>query len=328
MKASYQIRNFIGKNEPWLFSQIKKIDNSYTTFKIPKKKKGEYRIIEAPNKELKKIQTKFKNLLTDLYQEKANFDFVGSTGTERRTSIVSNAQFHINKKHILNIDIANFYNSIHLKTVNSFFSKNELNLDERERLYLLNLLTYKKHLPQGAPSSPIIANLICISMDTELHFLAKRNNLTYSRYVDDMTFSSDRFIEVETLQKIEKIMNAYKFKLNSRKTRFTNSNHQQTVTGLVVNKHVNINRKKYKHVRAIVNDICNSGVAIAYMKYNKGIVHKRQIELSQFLDYVQGYVRFIGQVLGKESMRYIYLSPVLSYNNNGESNNPRIHDSC
>ncbi len=313
MKTQQKIKDFIKNNEAWLFFQIKNNANPYTTFKIPKKTKGEFRTIEAPNTELKKIQEKFKNLLTELYQEIVNFDFVGSTGTDKKTNIVTNAQFHTNKKHILNIDISNFYNSIHLKTVNSFFSKSELDFGEKEILYLLNLLTYKKHLPQGAPSSPIIANLICINMDTELHFFAKRNNLNYSRYVDDMTFSSNHYIKVETLQQIEKIINTYKFKLNSRKTRFISSNHQQTVTGLVVNKCVNINRKKYKLIRAIVHDICKNGVANAYMKYNKKMAYNKQIESSQFLSYVQGYVLFIGQVLGKENKRYFCLSRVLSY---------------
>jgi len=115
MKACYQIKNFIRTNEPWLFTQITRIEDAYTPFKIPKKIKGKYRIIEAPNTELKKIQNKFKKLLTDLYQEKADFHFVGSTGTDKKTNIVTNAQFHVNKKHILNIDITNFYNSIHLQ---------------------------------------------------------------------------------------------------------------------------------------------------------------------------------------------------------------------
>jgi len=151
-------------------------------------------------------------------------------------------------------------------------------------------------------------------MDIELLFFAKRHNLTYTRYIDDMTFSSHQFIEIETLQQIETIINAYKFKLNARKTRFISSNHQQTVTGLVVNKQVNINRKKYKQIRAIVNDICNNGVKKAYIKYNKRVAPTKEIELNSFLSHLQGYVNFIGQVLGKEHRRYIYLSPILSYN--------------
>ncbi len=316
MDSIHQIKQYINGNETYLFSALKYGSLSYNTFTIPKKKLDEYRTIAEPSYELKKIQNKLKTILTRFYKEICDYNFVGSTGTISGTNILSNARIHINKKHVLNIDIKDFYSNISLEKVEHFLSLKEFGFNRKECLYLLNLLSYKKRLPQGAPTSPILANLVCISLDSELKFFAARNGLSYSRYVDDLTFSSNKFIQIEKLNELETIIGSYSLQLNTDKTRFTSSAFQQKVTGLNVNTKVNIDQKKYKLIRAIVSDIIKNGVENAYIKNQKGYSTIKSINTMQFLRKIQGYVNFIGQVIGKENPRYLLLTPVLALNGN------------
>lgn len=179
---------------------VKKPDSYYTTFEIPKRN-GDTRAIRAPSGDLKVLQKKLSNILC-LFQRNI-WDENGikpniSHGFEKEKSIITNAKIHRNKRYVLNLDLASFFDSFHFGRIQGYFEKNNhFKLPHDVAVVLAQLTCYQGRLPQGAPSSPIITNLICQSLDAHLLKAAKKYKLDYTRYADDLTFSTNdrHFVE-------------------------------------------------------------------------------------------------------------------------------------
>ncbi|HBL5957727.1 TPA: retron Ec67 family RNA-directed DNA polymerase/endonuclease, partial [Listeria monocytogenes] len=179
-------------------------------------------------------------------------------------SIITNAEIHKNKRFVLNIDLEDFFKSFHFGRVQGYFEKNKNFLFPKNIATVLAQLTcYNGSLPQGAPSSPIITNLICNILDMKLLKIAKKYKLDYSRYADDLTFSTNNknFEEKseEFFYQLEIIIKQSGFKINPKKTRLQYKTSRQIVTGLVVNKKVNVTREFYKNTRAMANSLYKTG---------------------------------------------------------------------
>lgn len=221
---------------------VKGTDNCYKTFEIPKKAGGT-RAICAPSEELKTIQKRLADCLWDYQKDiwgKESIHPNLSHGFIKGKSIFSNASIHKNKRYVLNLDLVDFFNTIHFGRVCGYFEKNRyFRLAHEAAVTLAQLTCYKGSLPQGAPSSPIITNLICQVLDFHLLKIAKDFHADYTRYADDLTFSTndhaflnnyERFLSRITLE-IER----NGFSVNTQKTRLQFRNSKQIVTGLVVN---------------------------------------------------------------------------------------------
>ena len=245
---------------------IKKIDNCYNTLEIPKKN-GDTRTICVPNKNLKKVQKKLYNKLSTYYDEiktQNNFTSKISHGFEKNRSIVTNAEVHKNKRYVVNLDLLDFFPSINFGRVRSYFIKNNyFEINDDIATILAQLTCYKGTLPQGASTSPLIANMICNIMDIRILKIAKKYRLDYTRYADDLTFSTnnkyflndyDKFLE-----DIKNIIHRSGFELNSKKTRLLFSNSRQEVTGLVVNKKISVPKEYYKNTRAMAHSLYKNG---------------------------------------------------------------------
>ena len=245
---------------------IKKIDNCYNTLEIPKKN-GDTRTICVPNKNLKKVQKKLYNKLSTYYDEiktQNNFTSKISHGFEKNRSIVTNAEVHKNKRYVVNLDLLDFFPSINFGRVRSYFIKNNyFEINDDIATILAQLTCYKGTLPQGAPTSPLIANMICNIMDIRILKIAKKYRLDYTRYADDLTFSTnnkyflndyDKFLE-----DIKNIIHRSGFELNSKKTRLLFSNSRQEVTGLVVNKKISVPKEYYKNTRTMAHSLYKNG---------------------------------------------------------------------
>ena len=245
---------------------IKKIDNCYNTLEIPKKN-GDTRTICVPNKNLKKVQKKLYNKLSTYYDEiktQNNFTSKISHGFEKNRSIVTNAEVHKNKRYVVNLDLLVFFPSINFGRVRSYFIKNNyFEINDDIATILAQLTCYKGTLPQGASTSPLIANMICNIMDIRILKIAKKYRLDYTRYADDLTFSTnnkyflndyDKFLE-----DIKNIIHRSGFELNSKKTRLLFSNSRQEVTGLVVNKKISVPKEYYKNTRALAHSLYKNG---------------------------------------------------------------------
>lgn len=244
----------------------KKVENSYTTFSVHKKSGGQ-RNINVPSKELKDVQRNIvKVILTqqNIFQFKNNIKSNISHAFTKDKSIITNAEIHKNKRFVLNIDLEDFFKSFHFGRVQGYFEKNKSYLFPKNIATVLAQLTcYNGSLPQGAPSSPIITNLICNILDMKLLKIAKKYKLDYSRYADDLTFSTnnknfDKKSE-EFFNQLEIIIKQSGFKINPQKTRLQFKQSRQIVTGLVVNKKVNITREFYKNTRAMANSLYKTG---------------------------------------------------------------------
>ena len=245
---------------------IKKVDNCYTSFEIPKKN-GEIRKINAPSADLKSIQRKLASALVkcqkDIRRErKINSNI--SHGFEKDKSILTNAKIHRNKIFLVNVDLENFFDSFHFGRVKGFFEKNEdFTLPEEVAVVIAQLTCYKGVLPQGAPTSPIITNFICSILDNRLLKISKKYKLDYTRYADDLTFSTNRsdFLDYREcfLEELGKEINRSGFKINDKKTRILYRDSQQMVTGLVVNKKLNVAHEYYKKTRAMAHALYTEG---------------------------------------------------------------------
>ena len=244
---------------------IKHLENMYTSFEIPKKSGGQ-RLINAPNKELKLIQRRLANELYE-YHTRLNKDkqINGvSQAFEKEKSIFTNAKIHRKKRFIINVDLENFFDNIHFGRVRGYLIKNkDFQLSEEVATVIAQLTCFKGSLPQGAPTSPIISNYICNIFDLRIIKLAKKYKLNYTRYADDLTFSTNDKYFMENweafLGNLEKEVERAGFHLNEKKTRISYEDSRQEVTGVIVNKKISIKREYYKNTRAMANNLYKTG---------------------------------------------------------------------
>lgn len=249
-------------------------DLKYEEFDIPKKN-GTLRRIHSPKPTLKYIQKEFSsiifNCINEIRLDNANY-LACNHAFERDKSIVSNADLHKNKKFILNIDIKDFFDSIHYGRIKGFLANDShFKLNEKVSQIIARLATYHKILPQGSPLSPILATLIGNIMDVRFLKLAKKYRFTYSRYADDITLSSNKAFDKNIVYWCENnkkwvageivinILTDSGFTINSEKTRVSYSNDRQTVTGIVVNKQRNVTLEYRRTNRSMVYSLLSTG---------------------------------------------------------------------
>lgn len=283
------------------------------------KKKGGKREIYSPCRELKTMQRRLNYYLQAYYlwiKPKEVHGFViNPTYLEMKCNIVENAKSHVNKKVLLNIDLQDFFPSISARRVKEIFSSSFFDFDEQIATALTLLSTFEGKLIIGAPTSPVISNFVCAQLDIDLIDFAKNNSLTYTRYADDLTFSTDAEISKQVLLELKLIIEKNKFKINEKKLRIRTSNRKQSVTGLTVNEKVNIDRKLLKKVRAMIFDLKKNGLEYAAKRHfeNSAMVPDAG---TYFLNRLRGYVDFIGQVKGKDDLVYLkyyqLITPVTS----------------
>jgi len=250
-------------------------DNKYIEFTIPKKNGGERRI-KAPVDQLKTLQKRLAELLNKCFEEiciKSKHKRSLSHGFRKKHSIITNAIKHKNKRHVFNADLQDFFPSMNFGRVRGFLIKNaHFELDPKVATVIAQIACHDNELPQGRPCSPIISNLIGHLLDIRMANLAKKAKCTYSRYADDLTFSTNRkeFPERIAIKKnesdnewvsgkaLKKEIEKVGFKINERKTSLQHKTARQIATGLVVNKKVNIKREYYKLARSMCHALFQS----------------------------------------------------------------------
>lgn len=158
--------------------------DKYTTFTVPKKRGGE-RTILAPISSLKLIQSKLAQVLQAVYEPRAPVH-----GFSPGRSILTNARLHKRKRWVLNLDLEGFFPSINFGRVRGLFIARPYSLPSNVATVLAQIACFGNQLPQGAPTSPVISNMICSRMDSQLRRLAMDSRCVYSRYADDLTFST------------------------------------------------------------------------------------------------------------------------------------------
>jgi RNA-directed DNA polymerase len=256
--------------------------SKYRIFEIPKRSGG-FRTISSPVDSLKLLQRRLADVLQDCKEEidilrrEANENSSPSTishGFSRGRSVRTNAKPHRNRQFVFNVDLEDFFGSINFGRVRGFFSADRsFRLDIKVSTVIAQIACNMNCLPQGSPCSPIISNLIAHIMDIHLVSLASKMGCTYTRYADDLTFSTNKSKFPKSLgirSEIDKhewiagpellrIINHSGFRINKNKTRMQNRYSRQEVTGLIVNKRLNV-PFEYRHtVRAMAHSLFTKG---------------------------------------------------------------------
>ena len=277
----------------------------YRSFFIPKKKGG-FREIEAPHQQLKSIQKKLNFYLQKIYNsllpESSHGFIVKSKGSDAR-NIRSNASLHLNKKHVLNIDLKDFFHSVSASRVRYLFMSEPFNFERELATCLALLCCFNKRLPMGAATSPVLSNFVCIDLDKGLKGIADNNKLNYSRFADDITFSSDYPISEKIITEIKIEISNQGFRINPKKYRLQRHVSKQTVTGIKVNKKLNVERVYVRNLRAVLHDIEINGIYHSAKKYFKNNNLKDNYANTFYLS-LKGKINFVGFVRGKDDDLY------------------------
>ena len=315
----------IGDKSLRYFLYAVKPDNMYSEF-IIKKKNGDDRHISAPDKRLKNIQRKMAHILNCVYKVKPAVH-----GFAIEKNIVTNAENHVGKKYVFNIDLENFFDQIHFGRVRGMLMNPPYNIGAEAALVIAQLACCNGKLPQGAPTSPVLSNMVCSPLDTQLTKLAYKYKLQYTRYADDISFSSYKnefpvgiaYTDEEGIhvgKELKEILINENFVVNTHKIRIFDYRKRQEVTGLVVNQFVNIRRGYIKKIRAILHHCKKDGVYEAAKDYiergnckNKSIIELIGNESDEdkekvavwFKKVLKGKLGYVKYVRGKDDQVFL-----------------------
>lgn len=250
-------------------------DQKYKKFSIPKHGGGERQIC-APVASLKTLQRRLANVLYECRVEidRDNDRRPLSHGFRRKLSIITNARQHKRRRYVLNLDLQDFFPTFNFGRVRGFFLRNNsFKLNNEVATLIAQIACFENGLPQGSPCSPIIADLIAHILDVRLAQLAKRHGLAYSRYADDLTFSTSQPSFPPSIaapvtagspkwtlgKDLTKAIQRAGFIVNPAKTRMQFRTSRQLVTGLTVNAKVNIRPEYYRWARAMCHRLFKTG---------------------------------------------------------------------
>ena len=222
----------LGISAKTLYAVSNNINKHYHKAKLPKKSGG-YRNLSVPDDILKAIQRQISEMLL-IHMPVSRYAKAYRFGN----STLRNAKHHVGKQVVLKLDILHFFDSIRYSTVKDNVFPEEI-YAESLRILLTMLCYHKDALPQGAPSSPAITNIILYELDEQIGQWCRERNIAYTRYCDDMTFSGD-FEPAEVIRFVRLELKKIGFLLNEQKTKLQHPGQQQTVTGIVVNEKLSI----------------------------------------------------------------------------------------
>lgn len=296
-----ELADFLGVSFETLraFSSVPKVSTvqRYKTFEVPKKTGGK-RQISAPRMILKQMQ---RNILDNILHKVQLHD--AAHGFVPKRSIRSNAEPHVQSQIVINMDLQDFFPTMTYVRTKGVFKYLGYSDAISSILSILcthaETLPFKKDgtqfylrrgdlvLPQGAPTSPTICNIACKRMDTRLQGLATKLGFTYTRYADDLTFTSkEREAPVAALLGLAKhIIKEEEFVVHPKKTRVMRSGRRQEVTGIVVNNGIGIDKHRVKRFRALLHHLETKGLEGAHWE-----------DSTHVLDSALGFAAFIYMV--------------------------------
>jgi RNA-directed DNA polymerase len=295
----------------------------YRAFEIPKRSGG-MRQISAPIGQLRVWQEKLAPAIAAAYAPHPN-----AHGVIGARSIVSNARVHTGQRLVLNIDLSDFFPTINFGRVRGLFMKPPFSLGPSAATIFAQICTHRNGLPQGAPTSPPLSNFIAATLDRRLTRLAREHNLRYSRYADDITFSTNRPVfppsiaqvsQVEEAGKValrvdagdvlERAIEASGFTVNHAKVRMHNHHERQKVTGLTVNSAVNVQRVRIRRIRALLHaweKYTIEGAARTHFLVHRGARAAPNNAERKFRNIVYGELAFVKMVRGRDDPVFLNL---------------------
>lgn len=225
----------------------------YDIYKIPKKSKS-YRQICSAKSELALYQKYIlNNILNNISPDSHAMAY------RKGISVKDTAKEHIGKNIVVKIDIKDFFHSVTEKMVYKVFDRNT-SYEKSLKMLFTKLCTVDNHLPQGACTSPALANLAFKSIDEEISELCNKQRISYTRYSDDMYFSGQGFNPYELIYSVKGILYRNKFSANDEKTSIYYQGVQQRVLGICVNNKLQMPKEYRKHIRQEMYYIKKYGV--------------------------------------------------------------------
>jgi RNA-directed DNA polymerase len=302
----------------WLYQAP--LEQRYTTFEIPKASGG-VRTISAPAGMIRTWQEQLGPLLSATYRPHPS-----AHGFLTARSVVSNARIHAGARHVLNVDLKDFFPSVNFGRVRGLYMKPPFSMGGPAATVLAQLCTLHNGLPQGAPTSPALSNFAAATLDRRLTRLAKSHRLTYSRYADDLSFSTAAeqfppavaYVEIDAQAQrrlhlgaaLASEITASGFAHNPAKLRLQGRSVRQSVTGLTVNAKENVRRKRVRRLRAMLHAWGKFGLEQAGVEHfgryrcmsaSPGQAGKR------FRHVVYGQLSFIKMVRGADDPLFLKL---------------------
>ncbi len=312
-------------------AELKKIwwfrHRMYSHFNISKKS-GKVRLISAPNYRLKMLQQKIARSLSGLYNPRNPVH-----GFVPDRSVKSNAESHVRRKFILNVDIKNFFPTISEARVQGLLESIGIDTDVAETIS--RLCTNNGCLPQGAPSSPVISNMICFRLDKSLMSFSKEHRLLFTRYADDITLSSfqpptalfegDRPVSGRLpLEKLSgdllSIFGINGFELNAEKIHYADKNSRRMATGIKINEGLNVDRRYIRNIRSALFKVEKTGVVAVQSELTARFGKSCNIQA-----HLQGKISWVGFVKGQSDP--VFRGLAKRYNACFSTNPIKVHPS-
>jgi RNA-directed DNA polymerase len=270
------LSRLVGYKLSYLIGATQRTQHYYRVFSVAKKAGGERQIAE-PLPSLKEIQ---RWILNNILYRVAPSRY--AKGFVPKRSIKENARFHKNQEKVLSLDLKDFFTSIKSIRVFSFFY--DLGYRRPVADLLAGLCTLDGVLPQGAPTSPALSNLINIQLDKRLGSYARKHNLRYTRYADDITFSG-KVYPGRTILLVQRVASESGLQLNEKKTRLMERHQRQEVTGITVNQKMQASRLLRRELRQAIYYIKRYGL-------DSHLNHTQNYR-ANYIEHVMGIANFI-----------------------------------
>ena len=302
LKAPYIYSDFRGKQLSF-FADTNNIRRRCKTFRL-RKKHGGYREITALKGRLHDV-LHILNIVLQTYDEPTPWAYGFVCGR----SVVDNARPHVGKRYILNLDLKNFFPTITRRQVADCLMAEPFGFSLLAAELVSGLATVRMDngeevLAQGFATSPTLSNFICREMDKEIAGVAAAQGVTFTRYADDLTFSSDADIlrpQGELAQQVKTIVERYGFILNEAKTHLQRRGRRQEVTGLMVTEKVNVSRRYVREIRSLLyiwerygyEDACRAALKSYKLQHGKTKGHRHHVSLNKVLGGKLNYMKMV-----------------------------------
>ena len=255
---------------------VQELENFSPQYKhaVIKKRSGGNRLLQMPNDETKRVQRLLLDKLIGRYKTHAS-----CCGFSKGLSIIDNARPHVGRETVIKLDIQDFFPNTTVDRIHEFFCKTGWTDDAAD--VLTKLVVFDEGLPQGAPTSPAVSNVVNCFMDLRLDALAKKYGMTYTRYADDLTFSSEIYSrrDVHKILRITGvILKSCGYSLNKKKKRIIRKHRRQSVTGIVVNERLNLSRPTRRWLRSVHHRLESGGNStLSENEFNGWISYLRMV---------------------------------------------------
>lgn len=275
----------------------------YYHFAVPKAN-GKMRHIEAPEASLKKTQRLLNEYLQDVYylhQSPAAYGYIPAVmGETRPKNIRTHAQRHLGCAYMLNADFEDFFHQISITDVKNIFSRAPFHFDNYTAHTLSKICCYKDRLPMGAPTSPVLSNFYTLALDNELTLYANARDSVYTRFVDDLSFSSQQPFDNNFFSEVQEMAEKCGLMFNLGKTKYYGPHDDKVITGLVLRETVDIVDDFYQELEKDLYRL-QAVNEVAFITGKGG----NPPMLTTFKQEIMGKIAFIAQIEGKNSPEYL-----------------------